>query len=78
MNPKESIMSLRNEGTVDRAIRIVVGIALLMFALVAKSFYIGLFGMIPLVTGIVGFCPVYRLIGVKTSGGSTPSSPSSA
>ncbi|HET6923357.1 MAG TPA: DUF2892 domain-containing protein [Anaeromyxobacteraceae bacterium] len=55
-----------NEGTLDRAIRIAAGIALIAVALVGPGTPWGFIGVIPLVTGLVGFCPVYRLIGVNT------------
>lgn len=55
-----------NEHTVDRAIRIVLGIALLSLTVVGPKSLYGLIGIVPLVTGIVGFCPLYRIIGVST------------
>jgi hypothetical protein len=59
-----------NEGTLDRVIRVVLGIALLSLAFVGPKTWIGLVGVVPLLTGIVGFCPLYRLVGIRTS--STP------
>jgi len=58
-------MSIRNEGTVDRVVRIVLGVALLAFGLFTRS-WVGAIGVVPLLTGAVGFCPLYRLIGVQT------------
>ena len=64
---------MRNEGTVDRIIRIIVGIALLYLGFVDKqwitgtsSIVIGIIGLIPLVTGIVGICPLYKVFGIRT------------
>lgn len=57
-----------NEGTIDRAVRIVLGLALLALVFVGPSSWLGLVGVIPLVTGIAGFCPLYRMLGVRTCG----------
>ncbi|HTP27069.1 MAG TPA: DUF2892 domain-containing protein [Anaeromyxobacteraceae bacterium] len=59
---------MTNEGTADRVIRVVLGVALLSLTLVGPSTPWGLVGLVPLVTGIVGFCPIYRFVGVKTTG----------
>jgi len=55
-----------NQGTLDRAIRIVAGIVLLSLVFVGPRTLIGLVGVIPLLTGIAGFCPLYRLVGLST------------
>lgn len=57
---------LKNEGMVDRNLRVLLGIALLAFTVVGPRTLWGLVGLIPLVTGLVGFCPIYRLFGVST------------
>jgi hypothetical protein len=56
----------RNEGTLDRAVRIVLGLALLALVFVGPKTWLGLVGLIPLITGLVGFCPLYRLVGIRT------------
>jgi hypothetical protein len=55
-----------NEGTIDRAIRVVVGLALLSMVVIGPKSLLGLVGLIPLVTGIAGFCPLYKIIGLNT------------
>jgi hypothetical protein len=55
-----------NEGTLDRTIRIVVGIALLSLTVFGPRTLLGLVGVVPLLTGLVGFCPAYRLFGIST------------
>jgi len=55
-----------NEGLVDRLIRIAVGLFVLSLAFVGPQTPWGYLGLIPLVTGIVGFCPLYRLLGINT------------
>jgi hypothetical protein len=64
---KEADMKL-NVGNVDRVIRVVVGIALLalIFILDGAARWWGLIGLIPLVTGLVGVCPAYKLLGMST------------
>ena len=57
----------RNEGTLDRVVRVVLGLALLALVFVGPQTLLGLVGIVPLVTGLVGFCPLYRLIGLSTA-----------
>lgn len=56
----------RNEGIIDRVIRVVLGLGLLSLIFVGPQTMIGLVGLIPLLTGIVGFCPLYKLVGLST------------
>jgi hypothetical protein len=55
-----------NEGAVDRAVRIILGLAVLSLVFVGPKSMWGLVGVVPLVTGLVGVCPLYSLIGVST------------
>jgi hypothetical protein len=55
-----------NEGTIDRTIRVVLGLALLSLTVVGPKSMLGLVGLVPLLTGVVGFCPLYRLVGLNT------------
>ena len=60
-----------NMGTVDRGLRIIIGLALLWYALLAPATgynWVGWIGVIPLVTALIGNCPLYSLIGVNTCG----------
>lgn len=54
-----------NTGTADRVIRIVLGVVLIAFAVTGRTSW-GWIGIVPLLTGLVGFCALYRLIGVNT------------
>ena len=58
----------QNVGNLDRWIRIVLGVALLslLVFLSGPIRWIGLIGLIPLVTGIINFCPIYALFGIST------------
>ena len=56
----------KNEGTIDRAIRIIVGLALLSIVFVGPQTLWGLIGIIPLATGLIGSCPIYSIFGIRT------------
>ena len=55
-----------NVGTIDRALRIVIGLALIGLAVTGHIGVWGWLGIVPLVTGIVRVCPLYSALGVKT------------
>ena len=55
-----------NEGGIDRALRVIVGLAVLSLAFVGPRTPWGYVGLVPLLTGLVGFCPLYALLGINT------------
>jgi hypothetical protein len=55
-----------NEATIDRAIRVVLGLGLLATTVVGPQSMYGLIGLVPLITGVVGSCPLYTLFGFST------------
>lgn len=55
-----------NIGTLDRTLRIVLGLALIALVFVGPQSPWGWFGLIPLLTGLVRFCPLYSVLGVRT------------
>jgi hypothetical protein len=55
-----------NEGTIDRGIRIVIGVVLLSLVFVGPRTLWGLVGVVPLLTGLLGYCPLYRVVGLST------------
>ena len=55
-----------NEGMIDRALRIIVGLALISLVFVGPQTPWGWVGLIPLTTGLIGFCPAYKLLGIST------------
>ena len=59
----------KNMSNLDRVIRIVVGVAILSLILFLSGGirWIGLLGLIPLVTGIFGFCPLYAIFKIKAN-----------
>ena len=64
-------MTFTNQSPLDRTLRILVGLAMLFagFAhLVTGVWGIALqvFGWVPLITGLLGWCPVYAILGIST------------
>lgn len=58
--------ALANEHKVDRIIRVVVGLAIVSLAFVGPQTPWAFLGLIFVVTGLVGFCPIYRIFGFST------------
>ena len=57
---------MKNEGTIDRVIRVLVGLGVLSLVFVGPKTLWGLLGVVPLLTGLLGRCPLYTLLGIKT------------
>ena len=62
----------KNMGPIDRAVRVVLGLILIAFAIpigvpATKWGWIGWIGIVPILTALVGFCPLYALLGISTS-----------
>jgi hypothetical protein len=57
-----------NVGGIDKLIRIVAGLAILslVFVLEGSARWWGLVGLVPLITGLVGSCPAYSLLGLNS------------
>lgn len=55
-----------NVGGLDRTLRIVAGLVLIGLAATGTVGAWGWIGVVPLITGAVGFCPVYPLLGLNT------------
>lgn len=55
-----------NVGGVDRILRVLVGLALIVCVFVGPQTPWGWIGVIPLVTGLARFCPAYRLFGFSS------------
>lgn len=56
----------QNEGTLDRVIRVVIGLVLLSLVFVGPQTLWGLVGLVPLLTGLVGTCPIYTMFGLRS------------
>jgi len=55
-----------NVGTIERGIRIAVGVVLIALAATNTVGWWGWLGVIPLATGLLGWCPPYALLGINT------------
>jgi hypothetical protein len=60
---------MKNVGKIDRIIRVILGLGVLslLFLINGNLKFIGLIGIIPLVTGLLGFCPIYALFHLSTN-----------
>lgn len=56
----------RNEGTLDRVLRVGLGLALLSLVFMGPRTAWGWVGLVPLLTGALGSCPIYSLLGLNT------------
>ncbi len=58
----------KNVGTADFSVRMVLGLALLSMLMFVQGDlrWIGLVGLVPIVTGLFRFCPLYALLGIRT------------
>jgi hypothetical protein len=56
----------KNVGTADRIIRIIAGLALIGLTLAGTIGVWGWIGVVPLATALLGWCPAYSLVGIKT------------
>lgn len=57
---------MANVGGMDRALRVAVGIILIVLAATGRIGTWGWIGVIPLATGLFRYCPLYKLIGMNT------------
>ncbi len=55
-----------NEGKVDRIFRVIVGLGLISLVFVGPQTPWGWIGLVPLLTGAMGFCPLYKIFGFNT------------
>lgn len=56
----------KNVGNVERAIRIIVGLAVISLVFIGPQSNWGWLGLVPLATGLIGWCPPYSLLGINT------------
>ncbi len=56
----------RNVGSIDRILRIVLGLALIALTLTGAIGVWGWIGLVPLATAAMGFCPLYTVLGFST------------
>jgi hypothetical protein len=60
---------MKNIGRIDKIIRTILGLVLLslLFILEGNLKYLGLIGVVPILTASISFCPLYGIFGIKTS-----------
>ncbi len=61
-------MFKKNEGTLDRVLRVVVGLVLISLVFIGPQTAWGWIGVLPLITGAIGSCPAYSIFGINTCG----------
>lgn len=63
-----------NVGTIDRMIRAILGVVILslVFILDGTARWWGLVGLVPLLTAVIGYCPLYAVLGISTCRTKTP------
>lgn len=57
-----------NEGKLDRLLRVVAGVVILSLVFVGPRTPWAWLGLVPLLTGLIGFCPLYAILGINTCG----------
>ena len=62
----------KNEHRIERTLRVVLGLGLLAIVFVGPRTPWGWIGILPLVTGLVGSCPLYTVLGISTCGTKSP------
>jgi len=64
----EEVIKMKNVGKIDKIIRYIIGIALLslLFLINSNLRFLGLIGLVPILTAAFGFCPLYALFGINT------------
>jgi hypothetical protein len=57
-----------NVGSIDRTVRVVLGLALLSVVVIVHgpARWLGLIGLVPLLTAALAFCPLYTVLGIRT------------
>ncbi len=61
-----SSMLPNNEHPVERVLRVLIGLGLLSIVFVGPQTLWGLIGIVPLLTGLLGSCPLYTMVGLST------------
>lgn len=65
-SPRKEVNMNRNVSAWERVLRVLAGVTLLALAVVGPKTVWGLLGVVPLITGAMGFCPLYRAFGVTS------------
>ncbi len=55
----------KNEGKTDRSIRIILGLIIVLLGVYFQTWW-GLIGLIPILTSLIGWCPLYSIFGISS------------
>jgi len=55
-----------NAGKADRIVRVVVGLGVIAYGVVTQNYVVAAIGAVPLLTGAIGFCPLYPIFKLNT------------
>lgn len=55
-----------NAGKADRVLRVVVGLGLIAYGIISQNYIVAAIGAVPLLTGAIGFCPLYPIFKLNT------------
>ncbi len=58
----------KNVGKIDKTLRLILGVVLIIVGVLTGNWIIGLVGIVPIATALVGWCPLYCPLGVSTCG----------
>mgnify|MGYP001817764824 CR=1 FL=1 len=58
----------RNVGSIDRTLRVIIGLSLISLVFIGPQTIWGWIGIVPLATGLIGWCPPYALLGINSCG----------
>ena len=61
-----------NEGALDRTFRVLLGVAVLSLTVIGPKTPWAYLGAVPLITGLVGTCPLYSILGIRTCSVKSP------
>jgi hypothetical protein len=56
----------QNVGNIERVLRVIIGLGLISLVFVGPQTVWGWVGIVPLATGLIGWCPPYALLGIST------------
>ena len=59
------VANMKNIGSIDKILRIITGLAIMGAGYYFKNWW-GVVGIIPVITALLGWCPAYTLLGIKT------------
>jgi len=55
-----------NAGVADRVVRVVAGLGLIAYGIMNENYIVAVVGIVPLITGAIGFCPLYPIFKINT------------